>query len=71
MITIHTVGGGCFRVKHFREAPTASRAFCPAEWHTDSDWIPGMEWIEAVTEDGPVTFIQVAHIEYIQQKVGQ
>lgn len=66
MIQIHTVGGGCFRVESFREVPTASRAFCPADWWTDPGWIPGMEWIETITDDRRAIIIRVAHIDYIE-----
>ncbi len=71
MITIHTVGGGCFRVTSFREVPTASRAFCSAEWLTDHGWIPGMGWIETITDDDRAIIIQVAHIDYMEWEVKQ
>ncbi len=65
MILIHTTGGSLHCIKSFREVPTPSRAFCPAEWRTDPGWIPGMEWIEAVTADNRAIMIRVAHIDTI------
>ncbi len=66
MITIHTVGGGCFRVTSFREVPTASQGWCSADWQTDPGWIPGMGWIEMVTDDHRAITMRSDRIDYIE-----
>ena len=71
MIQIHTVGGVCLLIKSFREVPTASRGWCSADWQTDPGWIPGMEWIEAVTADNRQVMFRVEHIDSIRPEVSE
>lgn len=79
MIDLHTIDGRSFRVKQYREAPTASQGFCTIAWHSDPYWIPGMEWIEAELDNGRRVVLRVEHIvsvstpyiDFAPQEVGQ